>query len=57
MTLRELSHRLFQAGQHHNGAEPIFIYNNTGERIEIQYLDSVVEGELRLVVKENKNGH
>jgi hypothetical protein len=54
MTLRELSRLLFQAGQHHADDELVCIFNhNTGERIEILFVDDMVDGEVRLVAKEN----
>jgi hypothetical protein len=54
MTLRELNRLLFQAGQHHADDELICIYNRTtGERIDIEYVDDMIDGEVRLNVKEN----
>ena len=56
MTLRELNHLLFQAGQYHADDELICIFNvDTSERIDILFVDDLVNGEVRLVVKENNN--
>jgi len=56
MTIRELERLLFQARQHHTDDELICIFNhNTGERIDILFVDDMVDGEVRLVVKENNN--
>jgi hypothetical protein len=56
MTLRELSRLLFQAEQHHASDELICIFNsNTGERTDILFVDDMVNGEVRLVVRENNN--
>jgi len=50
MTIRELSRLLFQAGQHHADDELICIFNrDTGERIDIEFVDDMVNGEVRLV--------
>ena len=57
MTLRELERLLFQARQHHTDDELICIFNrDTGERIDIEFVDDMVNGEVRLVAKENNNG-
>jgi len=56
MTLRELNRLLFQVGQHHADDELICIFNhNTGERTDILFVDDMVDGEVRLVVRENDN--
>ena len=56
MTLRELERLLFQARQHHTDDELICIFNrDTGERIDIEFVDDMVNGEVRLVAKEKKN--
>jgi hypothetical protein len=56
MTLRELEHLLFQARQYHTYDELICVFNyDTGERIDIQFVDDMVDGEVRLVVKESNN--
>tara|TARA_R100001198_G_C5107741_1_gene136808 strand:- start:257 stop:433 length:177 start_codon:yes stop_codon:yes gene_type:complete len=58
MTLRELERLLFQARQHHTDDELICIFNrDTSERIDIQFVDDMIDGEVRLVVKENNNEH
>jgi len=54
MTLRELERLLFQAGQHHADDELICIFKrDTDERIDIEFVDDMVNGEVRLVAKEN----
>jgi len=54
MTLRELSRLLFQAGQYHDDDTLICIFNrDTGERIDIEYVEDRFHGEIRLVAKEN----
>ena len=56
MTVRELERLLFQARQHHTDDELICIFNhNTGERIDILFVDDMVDGEVRLVVRDNNN--
>ena len=56
MTLRELEHLLFQARQYHTNDELVCVFNyNTGESIDILFVDDMVDGEVRLVVKENNN--
>jgi hypothetical protein len=55
MTLRELEHLLFQARQNHTDDELICIFNyNTCERIDILFVDDMVDGEVRLVIRENE---
>ena len=56
MTLRELERLLFQARQHHTDDELVCIFNyNTCERIDILFVDDMVDGEVRLVMRENNN--
>lgn len=52
MIIEELKHLLFQAAQFHNEDELICVYNQeTGERIDIEYVDDTINGEIRLSVK------
>lgn len=52
MTIEELEHLLFQAAQFHTQDELICVYNQeTGERIDIEYVDDTIKGEIRLNVK------
>ena len=52
MTINELEHLLFQAQQFHKQDELICIYNQeTGERIDIEYVDDTIKGEIQLNVK------
>ena len=52
MTINELEHLLFKAQQFHNQDEIICIYNQeTGKRIDIEYVDDTIKGEIRLNVK------
>lgn len=56
MTIRELERLLFQARQHHTDDELICIFNyNTCERVDILFVDDMVDGEVRLVIRENNN--
>jgi|GEM_PF-5738928 len=56
MTLRELNHLLFQAGQHHTDDEDVCIYDQeTGERYEILIVDDTIDGEIQLNIEENNN--
>ena len=52
MTIRELERLLFQARQHHTDDELICIYNQeTGERIDIEYVDDTIDGEIQLNIR------
>jgi len=52
MTLRELNHLLFQAGQHHTDDEDVCIYDQeTGERYEILIVDDTIDGEIQLNIE------
>lgn len=52
MTLRELECLLFQARQHHADDELVCIYNQeTGERIDIEYVDDTIDSEIQLNIR------